>query len=126
MDKPLALIVEDETDIAIIFAKAAQAAGFETEVVRAGDTAMTWLLAVVPEVVVLDLNLPRVPGGQILQFIREDPRLAGTRVIVATAHQALAENAQVQKLADKVLMKPISPGHLRKTLQQLVEKKDAD
>ena len=39
MKKPLALIVEDEKDISVIFAKALHAAGFETEVAHSGDTA---------------------------------------------------------------------------------------
>ena len=40
MSDLFALIVEDETDLAIIFSKALQEAGFETQIVRAGDTAL--------------------------------------------------------------------------------------
>jgi DNA-binding response OmpR family regulator len=111
MDKPIALVVEDEYDISLIFARALQSAGYETEIVRSGDTALTWLRAATPDLVILDLQLPRVPGTQILHYIRTDPRLADIRVIVATAHPNLA--ATLQDRTDWVLIKPVNFGQLR-------------
>jgi CheY-like chemotaxis protein len=61
--------------------------------------------------VILDLQLPRVPGTQILHYIRTDPRLAEIRVIVATAHPNIA--AALQDRADWVLIKPVNFGQLR-------------
>ena len=111
MDKPIALVVEDEYDISLIFARALQSAGYETEIVRSGDTALTWLRAATPSLVILDLQLPRVPGTQILHYIRTDPRLAEIRVIVATAHPNIA--AALQDRADWILIKPVNFGQLR-------------
>ena len=64
-----------------------------------------------PDVVVLDLHLPRVAGMDILHQIRADERLTGTRVIVATAHPRMAESLRDE--ADLVLLKPISFSQLR-------------
>ncbi len=111
MTRPLALIVEDERDISIIFARALEAAGFKTEIARAGDVAVEWLATRTPAVVILDLNLPRVPGAEILRRIRADARLASTKVIVATAYPNLDEELQNQ--ADCVLCKPVSFAQLR-------------
>ncbi len=111
MDKPIALVVEDEYDISLIFARALQSAGYETEIVRSGDTALTWLRAATPSLMILDLQLPRVPGTQILRYIRADPRLADIRVIVATAHPNIA--ASLQDRADWILIKPVNFGQLR-------------
>ena len=111
MDKPIALVVEDEYDISLIFARALQSAGYETEIVRSGDTALTWLRAATPDLVILDLQLPRVPGTKILHYIRTDPRLAEIRVIVATAHPNIA--AALQDRADWILIKPVNFGQLR-------------
>jgi DNA-binding response OmpR family regulator len=111
MTNPLALIIEDDYDLSIIFAEALQAAGFETQIVRAGDTALMWLSSTTPNVVVLDLHLPRVAGTSILQQIRSDPHLTETRVIVATADARLAET--LREDADLVLLKPISFTQLR-------------
>jgi CheY-like chemotaxis protein len=111
MSKRLALIVEDDADLSTIFSEALKAAGFETEVALAGDTALARLAVTTPNVVVLDLHLPRVTGMDILHQIRADPRLTGTRVIVATAHPRMAESLRDE--ADLVLLKPISFSQLR-------------
>jgi DNA-binding response OmpR family regulator len=111
MSEALALIVEDDEDLSVIFSEALQAAGFKTEVARAGDIALARLAVTTPGVVVLDLHLPRVAGMDILHQIRADPRLAGTRVIVATAHPRMAESLRDE--ADLVLLKPISFSQLR-------------
>ena len=118
MNKPLALIVEDEFDISIVFSRALQAAGFETEVIRNGGTALEWLSSSKPDIVVLDLNLPRVSGPEILQYIRSNAQLAKTPVIVATAYARLAESVRDQ--ADWVLFKPISFAQLRDLSARLV------
>jgi DNA-binding response OmpR family regulator len=111
MSDLFALIVEDETDLAIIFSKALQEAGFETQIVRAGDTALMWLNSTTPQIVVLDLHLPRVSGEEVLEQIRADDRLAATKVIIATADPRMAET--LQDRADLVLLKPIGFSQLR-------------
>jgi DNA-binding response OmpR family regulator len=111
MDKPLALIVEDEKDISVIFAKALHAAGFETEVAHSGDTAITWLSSNTPNVVVLDLHMPRVAGTDVLQYIRSEPQLADVNVIIATAYPHMAES--LHEAADWIFFKPVSFAQLR-------------
>lgn len=111
MSDLFALIVEDETDLAIIFAKALQEAGFETQIVRAGDTALMWLTSTEPQVVVLDLHLPRVSGEEVLKKIRADERLKDTQVIIATADPRMAD--VLQDKADLVLLKPIGFSQMR-------------
>jgi DNA-binding response OmpR family regulator len=117
MSNPLAFIVEDHLDAATIFSEALKAAGFETEIIRSGDVALERLSEAVPDMVILDLNLPRVSGAEILTKIRSDDRLAETCVIVATAHPQLADG--VQGKADLVLLKPISFTQLRSLATRL-------
>ncbi|MFN8595331.1 MAG: response regulator [Anaerolineae bacterium] len=104
-------MIEDDVDLANIFAEALQAADFDTEIIAAGDVALNRLKTVVPLVVVLDLHLPRVSGMEILPQIRSDARLAKTRVIVASADPVMADS--MADIADLVLIKPISFGQLR-------------
>jgi CheY-like chemotaxis protein len=115
--KPVALIIEDHVDSAVIFSEALKKAGYETETVRTGDMALARLATAVPDLVILDLSLPRVSGPQILDEIRADPRLAQTRVIVATAHPQLADSIRAK--VDQVLIKPISYTQLREVVGQL-------
>ena len=111
MSKPVALVIEDEYDISIIFARALRQAGYEASIVRSGDTALSWMAAEVPDLVILDLNLPRLPGTEILRHIRGDSRLKDVPVIVATAFPRLAET--VRSEVDWVLIKPVNFGQLR-------------
>jgi DNA-binding response OmpR family regulator len=118
MGNQLALIVEDDRDQASLFARALQTAGFETEVARAGDTALARLAVVVPDVVVLDLGLPQVQGTDVLHRIRSDPRLANTQVIVVTGDPPRAENLGGE--ADLVLLKPIGFNQLCNLAERLI------
>ena len=111
MNKRFAMIIEDNEDLAIIFAEALQAAGFETGIIQDGETAVAELEASVPRIIILDLHLPHVSGEKILQDIRSDQRFDGTRVIIATADPRMAD--MLKGDADLVLLKPISFGQLR-------------
>ena len=111
MSGAVALIIEDDYDLAIIFSEALQAAGFEAEIIRSGDLAMKRLSTIVPDVVILDLHLPEVAGPEILRHIRTDPRLEGLPVIVATAYPHIADT--LRKDANLVLIKPVSFTQLR-------------
>lgn len=111
MNKPLAFVIEDEDDLAAIFTKALEGAGFVVEHVSTGNATLTRLEETIPDVVVLDLHLPDINGLQILQSIRSDERLRATRVIVASADARMSELAASQ--ADLVLVKPVSFIQLR-------------
>ncbi len=115
----LALIIEDDEDIAEIFNQALNNAGFETEVIYQGDAAQKRLGEVTPHVVVLDMHLPSVSGQVLLSQIRSDNRLLETIVLVATADAMIAELHREQ--ADFVLVKPISFSQLRDLASRLHE-----
>jgi DNA-binding response OmpR family regulator len=124
MTQPLAFIVEDEPDLAGIFSEALMAAGFATEIIARGDRALARLAETVPDVVVLDMHLPGVSGDRILRHIRADERLAKTRIVIASADDAMAEALDGQ--ADLTLLKPISYGQLRDLAKRLLKELDND
>jgi CheY-like chemotaxis protein len=117
MSDALALVIEDHIDSAVIFSEAVKRAGFDVETIRDGKTALERLAAVKPDVVILDLNLPRVSGMDILRQIRSDPRLADTHVVVVTAHDELTNGLQDQ--ADLVLIKPVAFSQIRKLISEI-------
>jgi CheY-like chemotaxis protein len=117
MNKRQALIVEDESDLADIFAEALQAAGFETEIAGTGPLALECLASSEPDLILLDLHLPGLDGGYVLQQIRTDPRLQKSRVMLATADAMFART--LEQDADFVLLKPISFSQLRDLTQRL-------
>ena len=110
-NNPLAFVIEDDEDLATIFAKAVESAQYEVEIINAGDKAMARLDETVPDIVVLDLNLPFISGVTILDRIRSDERMEKTNVILATANYGLAQS--IEERADLVLVKPITFSQLR-------------
>ena len=112
MSKPVALIVEDEIDLSFLLAQVTKLAGYEPEVIHSGDIALDRLAQVIPDLVLLDLNLPKVLGTDILKHIRSEQRLFEVHVIVVTAYKHLAEAIYDQ--ADQVLNKPFEFDQLTK------------
>lgn len=116
-EKPLALVVEDDPGQAAIFERALQMANFEVQVISDGQLALTTLAETFPALVVLDIHLPYVSGGDILRQIRADERLKKTRVMLATANPLAAES--LRQDSDLVLIKPISFNQLRDLASRL-------
>ncbi|MBN1975962.1 MAG: response regulator [Anaerolineae bacterium] len=123
MSQPLAFIVDDHGDSAIIFSEAMRIAGFAIEIIQSGSEALARLEETSPDVVVLDLCLPGVAGTEILRRIRIDERLANAHVIVVSADPILA--GDTLDLADQVLIKPIGFLWLRDLALKLAGKSSA-
>ncbi|HEX8990404.1 MAG TPA: diguanylate cyclase, partial [Anaerolineales bacterium] len=117
MDKPFALIVEDDRDIAALFRHVLDVAGYQTEVVMHGGEAVERLQSVSPDIVLLDLSLPGVPGSVILEDMRADERLKDIPVVVVTAHSHIADSLPVEP--DLVLLKPVNLEQLSNLVQRL-------
>jgi len=117
VQKPLALVVEDDNRQATVFAQALRMADYEIEIIRDGREALNRLSEVVPVLVVLDLHLPNVSGREIFEQMQADERLAKTRVMLATADPILAETLRTE--VDLVLLKPISFNQLRDLASRL-------
>ena len=116
---PLAMVIEDDEKLSIIFSEAVKQAGFTPRTIRTGDVALQDLGAFQPWLVILDLHLPHVSGETILKAIREDPRMAKTQVIITTADVTMAKLLEEQ--GDLVLIKPVSFTQLRDLAYRVVK-----
>lgn len=117
MPEPLALVIEDETDLADIFCEALSAAGYTIEKAMDGPAAMEAIGRLNPHLILLDLHLPGLDGGKVLKQIRSQPRLASARVLIASADAEFARHLECD--ADFVLLKPISFSQLRDLAKRL-------
>ena len=118
MTNSFILIVEDDERLANIFAVTLGLDGFDTEIAPNGKIALTRLTVTNPDVIVLDLHLPYIPGQEILRQIRATERLAKTPVVVVTADLAAAQD--VRDSADLILTKPFKPSMLRKAVARVM------
>jgi len=118
MAKPFVLIVEDDPKLNDIISITLQD-DFEFEACMDGNSALERLKIIIPNLVVLDLNLLGTSGVDILTYIRSDKRLARTRVILATADERQAETLTDE--ADIILLKPVSPAQLRELALRIIQ-----
>lgn len=105
------LIVEDEAPIRVVVGQFLRFEGYSAEAVAHGKEALDYLNQAekLPELILLDLNMPEMSGWQLLQVLRQDERFKNIPVVVVTA----AETEKVRPLAaDAVLVKPIEVDQL--------------
>ena len=116
---PLALIVEDDEDLASIFAEALRGIGYSVELVADGRAAQERLKSgPAPFLILLDMHLPHISGADLLtNMIKKDERFAETVVIITTADARMGE-AYTDEV-DFVLIKPISFVQLRDLTNRL-------
>jgi len=106
VERPFALIVEDDRDIVALFRHVLDLAGYQTEIALHGKVALELLTRRKPDIVLLDLNLPGVSGIEILSIMRADENLRNIPVVVITAHAPLVETMNIKP--QLVLIKPVN------------------
>lgn len=123
MDRPLALLIEDDRDVANLFRHVLDMAGYRSENIYDGIEAMKRLAVLQPDVVLLDLQLPGISGVEILQKMRTDERLKTIPIIVITAYAYYAKNLPIAP--DLFLLKPVDIHDLSSLIRRLRDKKDS-
>ncbi|HEY6006358.1 MAG TPA: response regulator transcription factor [Anaeromyxobacter sp.] len=106
---PTVLVIEDERDMRTLLDSNLRAAGFETLLAESGERALEQLRASVPDIVLLDLMLPGVPGAEVCRQIRADPRTRGVPIVICTARGDEIDRVVGFELgADDYVTKPFS------------------
>ena len=104
------LVVEDEQDIAGLIKHALEReGGFVIEVAGSGDTALKSVAEEVPDLVLLDLNLPVLNGVEVCRIMRGRPETAKVPIIMLTARSTESDRITGLDIgADDYITKPFS------------------
>lgn len=118
-EHPTVLIVDDSENDALLMQTIFERSGFVRPIqfARDGDEAIAYLRGdgihrdrtqhPLPTVVLLDLNMPRVNGFEVLEWIRQQPELARLRVYVLSASNRTEDIVHAHALgANSYLVKP--------------------
>ena len=106
------LVVDDEPTIAEVVARYLERAGYRTRVAADGAAAIEAAALQRPDLVVLDLMLPRIDGLEVMRRLREQDR-ERIAVILLTAKSEEADRVIGLRLgADDYVVKPFSPAEL--------------
>ena len=106
------LVVEDECTIADLVSRYLNRAGYATRVAHDGAQALAEVASERPDLIVLDVMLPRIDGLQVMRRIRQQERDT-TAIILLTAKGEEQDRVSGLRLgADDYLTKPFSPAEL--------------
>ena len=116
------LVVEDEPNIVDSLSFLMKQAGFTVQVARDGDTALRVLESQVPDLILLDVMLPRRDGYDVCRAIRANPAWSGVKVIMLTAKgRELDRRKGLELGADDYIAKPFSTREIVERVRGLLE-----
>ena len=84
-----------------------------------GEQSLELIRRARPDVVILDMMMPRRSGLEVLTAMRKDKDLADTRVIVLTAQPAARDDA-LREGADVVMVKPFEPEEITAAVEEVL------
>jgi CheY-like chemotaxis protein len=113
------LIADDDASIRRLMQAILEAEGFQLLQATDGLEALEIARTEVPDLVVLDVMMPRLNGLEVLSKLKNDPRLERIRVLVVTAQPASEAEAR-EHGADGVIVKPFAPEDLADLAATLV------
>lgn len=91
------LLVEDDDSLATVYQTRLQAEGFETRRVPNGEEALSTTLEYKPDLILLDVMMPKVSGFDVLDILRNTPETANVKIIMLTA---LSQDSDKQRAQD--------------------------
>jgi len=119
MSQLYAVVVEDDVNLGTTFKMVLELCGFDVLHVNNSEFAMDKIIDIQPILVMLDLQMPKVSGLEILQAIRENKDLSQTKVIMLTANSYALRDDVIGDLADLVLLKPVSISQIQEFASRL-------
>lgn len=87
-EKPLVLVVDDSSTVRKVTARFLERHHYDAELAKDGQEAVEMLVDMVPDVILLDVEMPRMDGFDCARHIRENPRLMHIPIIMITSRTA--------------------------------------
>lgn len=117
------LIAEDERDIRDLVAFTLRFAGHEVVAVANGEEAVTAARQELPDLILMDVRMPRMTGYEACEKMKADPDLENIPVVFLSAKGQDAEiRTGLEAGAAEYLLKPFAPSELTQRVSELLEK----
>lgn len=122
MPKTRVLVVDDEPDVLMLMNTALDDAGYEVISAKDVMAAKKLLISEIPDIVVTDLMMPEESGFSLIGFVRENPAMKNTPIIVTSVLDS--ENEARSQGVQAYLPKPFTVKELQDLVGQLVHKEE--
>jgi DNA-binding response OmpR family regulator len=114
------LVAEDEPNIVESLSFILIRSGCNVTSVSDGEAALTSILAEKPNVVILDVMLPKMNGFEVLKAVRSDASVKDIPIIILTAKGQSQDRRMAEEIgANAFITKPFSNQHIIETVQKL-------
>lgn len=117
------LVVDDSDVIRQLISVNLELEGFEVETAVDGQDALDKIHDVQPDLMTIDVVMPRLDGIETVKRLRDDPRTAALKIVMVSAS---AQQADLDRGAaagvDAYLTKPFDPEALVRTVRDLIER----
>jgi len=118
----LILVVADRADVRDLYAEYFTALGFRVATAHDGQGGIVAATRYRPDVIVMDLSMPRIDGITAIKHLKSQPRTRHVPVILLTGHPYKAiEEGALEAGADAFLTKPCLPEDLENQVRRLLD-----
>ena len=121
MTNAVTLIIEDNSDNVEMYSILMHIEKYVVNSVQDGEQALDWLNKNdAPAILLLDINMPRVDGRQVYDYVRSNPKFSDTRVVIVTANSYMAHSMEsTLHKHDYILQKPFQMTDLQKIVRDM-------
>jgi CheY-like chemotaxis protein len=117
-----ALVVDDSAVIRELIAVNLQLEGLEVATAGDGESAIELARSTRPDVITLDVMMPRMTGFEVVERLRADPETAGIPLVMVTGRAQAVDVARGEEVgADAYLTKPFEPAELIEVVTRLAK-----
>jgi chemosensory pili system protein ChpA (sensor histidine kinase/response regulator) len=124
--QPIALVVDDSITVRRVTQRLLERNGMKVLTARDGMDAIAVLAEHLPDVILLDIEMPRMDGYEVAAQVRNDPRTANIPIIMITSRVGDKHRARAIELGvDDYLGKPYQEAQLLEAIEPLVARRRA-
>ncbi len=118
---PLVMVVDDSLTVRKITSRLLLREGFKVSTAKDGVEGLEMLAADIPDVILLDIEMPRMDGFEFTRNLKADPRLSHIPIIMITSRMAEKHRERARELGvDLYLGKPYQEEELVRTLRDML------
>ena len=113
------LIVDDDPVIRMLVSEILESFGHSVTTLESGSSCLSSLKQDLPDVLILDLQMPDMTGLEVLKQLKADSRTSSVPVIMLSANSDSENLSKDEIRADQYLQKPFNLSEFKKALEQV-------
>jgi CheY-like chemotaxis protein len=122
-DAPTIMVVDDDDDVRVMLAQFLRSIGYQVIQAANSTEAHRHALESLPELILMDIGMPRVDGLTAVWKMRERPELSEIPVIILSAYDSYDLRAEAASTGCQAyLTKPVEPDHLKTAIHEVLQR----